>query len=36
MIERLLEAGGKGLVAGLIGVIGYMVYYIIKKITDKK
>ena len=36
MLERILEAGGEGAIAGLIGAIGYLVYYLINKFLAKK
>jgi hypothetical protein len=35
MIDQLLEAGGKGLIAGFIGIIGYVIIYIINKLRKK-
>lgn len=36
MIERLIEAGAKGAIAGLVGVIVYGAYYLIRKLFEKK
>ena len=35
MLERLFEAGAKGIIAGIIGVILYGLYLLIKKISNR-
>lgn len=35
MTDQLSEAVGKGLVAGLVGIIGYVIFYIINKVREK-
>ena len=35
MIDLLIEAGAKGFIAGLLGVVGYGVYYLIRKLYEK-
>lgn len=36
MIDRLLEVGAKGILAGLIGLIVYGIYYLISRASKKK
>lgn len=36
MSDQLIEAMAKGLLAGIIGAIGYGIYYVALKITEKR
>jgi len=36
MIDRLLEAGAKGILAGIIGSVVYGIYYLILRISKRK